>query len=48
MTSGGIQATKAKKEKQGEGIVKDGLATVDGSDSEDDRLDINNGENGEG
>jgi hypothetical protein len=47
VTSGGIQATKAR-EKQGEGIVKDDLAAVDGSDSEDDRLNINNGENGEG
>jgi hypothetical protein len=48
VTSGGIEATKAKKESKSEGNVRDGLVAVDGSDSEDGLVDLDNGENGEG
>lgn len=49
VTSGGIEATKVKKGKQGESIVKDRLVAVDANDSEDGEGDLEeNAEEGEG
>jgi hypothetical protein len=48
LTSGGIEATKGRKESKAESTVKDALVAVDGSDSEDDQVDLDNAEDGEG
>lgn len=48
VTSGGIEATKVRKESKAESTVKDAMVAVDGSDSEDDQVDLDNAEDGEG
>jgi tRNA pseudouridine38-40 synthase len=48
VTSGGIEATKVKKDKQDRSIIKDALVAGDASDSEEDELGFGNSEDGEG
>lgn len=48
VTSGGIEATKVKKDKQDRSTNKDALVAVDASDSEEDELGLGNAEDGEG
>lgn len=48
VTSGGIEATKVKKDKQDRSTIKDAFIAVDASDSEDEELGLSNAEDGEG
>jgi hypothetical protein len=48
VTSGGIEATKVKKDKQDRTTIKDTFIAVDASDSEDEELGLSNAEDGEG
>jgi hypothetical protein len=48
VTSGGIEATKVKKDKQDRNTIKDAFIAVDASDSEDEELGLSNAEDGEG
>jgi hypothetical protein len=48
VTSGGIDATKAKKDKQDMSITKDAFVTVDASDSEEEEVGLSDIEDGEG
>jgi hypothetical protein len=48
VTSGGIEATKVKKDKQDRNTIKVAFIAVDASDSEDEELGLSNAEDGEG
>ena len=48
VTSGGIEATKVKKDKQDRNTIKDAFVAVDVSDSEEEELGLSNAEDGEG
>ena len=48
VTSGGIEATKVKKDKQDRSKIKDAFVAVGASDSEEEELGPSNAEDGEG
>ena len=48
VTSGGIEAAKARKDEQSKSRIQDALFAVDASDSEEDGCGLNDGEGGEG
>ena len=48
VTSGGMEATKVKMDKQGRSTIKDAFVAVDASDSEEEESGLSNAEDGEG
>ena len=48
VTSGGVEATKIKKDEQGKSTAKHNVVAVDASDGEEDEIGLDNAEDREG